>query len=50
MAGAIYHGDLDYMSFVGQVYGMFAYTNPLHSKLHPATRQMESEVISMVSR
>jgi sphinganine-1-phosphate aldolase len=50
MTGAIYHGDLKYMDFVGQVYGMFAFTNPLHMKLHPATRQMESEVISMVLR
>ena len=48
MTGAIYHGDLEYMAWVGEVYGMFAFTNPLHMKLHPATRQMESEVIAMV--
>lgn len=48
MTGAIYHGDLAYMAWVGEIYGMFAFTNPLHMKLHPATRQMESEVISMV--
>ena len=48
MTGAIYHGELAYMDFIGQIYGMFAFTNPLHSSLHPATRQMESEVISMV--
>ena len=50
MTGAIYHGELDYMAFIGNVYGLFAFTNPLHAKLHPATRQMESEVISMVLR
>lgn len=50
MTGAIYHGELDYMNFIGQVQGLFAFTNPLHAKLHPATRQMESEVISMVLR
>ena len=48
MTGAIYHGDLSYMAWVGEIYGMFAFTNPLHMKLHPATRQMESEVIAMV--
>lgn len=48
MTGAVYHGDLSYMAWVGEIYGMFAYTNPLHMKLHPATRQMESEVIAMV--
>jgi len=46
--GAIYHGEREYMDFVGQIYGMFAFTNPLHASIHPATRQMESEVISMV--
>jgi len=48
ITGAIYHGDRDYMGWIGQIYGMFAFTNPLHMKLHPATRQMESEVIAMV--
>ena len=48
MTGAIYHGDLSYMAWVGEIYGMFAFTNPLHMSLHPSTRQMESEVISMV--
>ena len=50
VTGAIYHGDLEYMAFIGRVYGMFAFTNPLHMKLHPSTRQMESEVIAMVLR
>ena len=46
--GAIYHGDLEYMQWIGQIAGMFAFTNPLHMKLHPSTRQMESEVIAIV--
>jgi len=50
VTGAIYHGERTYMDFVGQVYGFFAFTNPLHASIHPATRQMESEVISMVLR
>lgn len=48
VTGSIYHGEQRYMDFVGQVYGMFAFTNPLHASIHPATRQMESEVIQMV--
>ena len=48
ITGAIYHHSPDYMDFVGRVSGMFAFCNPLHMKLHPSTRQMESEVISMV--
>jgi len=50
VTGAIYHGKREYMDFVGQVAGLFAFTNPLHASIHPATRQMESEVISMVLR
>ena len=50
VTGAIYHGKREYMDFVGTVYGLFAFTNPLHASIHPATRQMESEVISMVLR
>ena len=44
VTGAIYHGKRDYMDFVGRIYGLFAFTNPLHASIHPATRQMESEV------
>ena len=50
VTGAIYHGKREYMDFVGKVSGLFAFTNPLHASIHPATRQMESEVISMVLR
>mgnify|MGYP002631181002 CR=1 FL=1 len=48
VTGAIYHGQQDYTDFVGDIYGMFAFTNPLHGAIHPATRQMEAEVIQMV--
>ncbi len=50
VTGAIYHGGREYMDFIGRVYGMFAFANPLHCSIHPATRQMESEVISMVTK
>jgi len=48
VTGAIYHGKQAYMDYIGKVYGMFAFTNPLHAAIHPATRQMEAEVIQMV--
>ena len=50
VTGAIYHGGREYMSFIGQIYGMFAFTNPLHAAIHPATRQMESEVSRVARR
>ncbi|KAL1507256.1 hypothetical protein AB1Y20_008105 [Prymnesium parvum] len=48
VTGAVYHGQQQYMDFIGKIYGMFAFTNPLHVAIHPATRQMEAEVIQMV--
>eukprot|EP00666_Eupelagonemidae_sp_cell4sb_P001835 gene1835-11403_t len=48
ITGAIYHGDQEHMEMVGKVYGMFAYCNPLHSGIHPSTRQMDAEVVQMV--
>ncbi len=48
VTGAVYHGEQDHMDFVGRVYGRFAFFNPLHATLHPATRQMDAEVVAMV--
>jgi len=48
ITGAVYHGEREYMDFVGKIYGQFAFFNPLHASLHPATRQMDAEVVAMV--
>lgn len=32
---------------MNQVYGMFAWTNPLHSDVFPDIRKMEAEVVRM---
>ncbi|EOD12764.1 hypothetical protein EMIHUDRAFT_316847 [Emiliania huxleyi CCMP1516] len=48
ITGAVYHGEREHMDFVGKVYGQFAFFNPLHASLHPATRQMDAEVVAMV--
>mmetsp|Transcript_12467 Transcript_12467/g.37729 ORF Transcript_12467/g.37729 Transcript_12467/m.37729 type:complete len:548 (-) Transcript_12467:175-1818(-) len=50
ITGAVYHGEREHMDFVGKVYGQFAFFNPLHASLHPATRQMDAEVVAMVLR
>jgi len=48
ITGAVYHGGHEHCSLMGRIMGMFAYTNPLHPALHPATRQMDAEVVRMV--
>eukprot|EP00756_Hemistasia_phaeocysticola_P035154 Hpha_TRINITY_DN16566_c1_g1::TRINITY_DN16566_c1_g1_i1::g.134512::m.134512/K01634/SGPL1, DPL1; sphinganine-1-phosphate aldolase len=48
VTGSVYHGGKEHMDMIGKVYAMFAYTNPLHSGLHPAVRQMDAEVVQMV--
>lgn len=50
ITGAVYIGERDYLALIGRIYGQFAYFNPLHGALHPATRQMDAEVIAMVLR
>lgn len=48
VTGSVYHGGKGHMEMIGKVYAMFAFTNPLHSGLHPAVRQMDAEVVQMV--
>lgn len=48
VTGAVYTDDANHMDLIGKFYGMFAYFNPLHATLHPATRQMDAEVVQMV--
>ena len=48
VTGAVYTDDANHMDLIGKFYGMFPYFNPLHATLHPATRQMDAEVVQMV--
>lgn len=48
ITGAVYHGGQEHYDFVGQVFSRWAFCNPLHPDLHPALRQMDSEVVQMV--
>lgn len=48
ITGAVYNGDQSHYEFISQVFGKWAFTNPLHPGIHPALRQMDSEVVRMV--
>jgi len=48
ITGAVYHGGKEHYDFVGQVFSRWAFCNPLHPELHPALRQMDSEVVQMI--
>lgn len=50
VSGTIYVGGDDlkeYTEMLTKVYGMFAWTNPLHPGVFPGIRQMEAEIVSM---
>ena len=50
ISGAVYAGGpkfQQYSNMVKEVYGMFAWTNPLHPSIFPGVRRMEADVILM---
>lgn len=50
VSGAVYFGnDGKLAELMKDVYGMTAYTNPLHPDIFPGVRIMEAEIIQMVS-
>ena len=50
VSGAVYLGnDSKLSSLMKDVYGLTAYTNPLHPDVFPGIRVMEAEIIRMVS-
>mmetsp|Transcript_90759 Transcript_90759/g.256958 ORF Transcript_90759/g.256958 Transcript_90759/m.256958 type:complete len:571 (+) Transcript_90759:53-1765(+) len=46
--GAVYHGGQGHYDFVGRVFAKWGFANPLHPAIHPALRQMDSEVVQMI--
>eukprot|EP00405_Crypthecodinium_cohnii_P022682 CAMPEP_0206480252 /NCGR_PEP_ID=MMETSP0324_2-20121206/37149_1 /ASSEMBLY_ACC=CAM_ASM_000836 /TAXON_ID=2866 /ORGANISM="Crypthecodinium cohnii, Strain Seligo" /LENGTH=545 /DNA_ID=CAMNT_0053956935 /DNA_START=66 /DNA_END=1703 /DNA_ORIENTATION=+ len=48
ITGAVYHGDQAHYGFISKVFGQWGFANPLHPGIHPALRQMDSEVVRMV--
>lgn len=50
VSGTVYTGNDDKLySLMTDVYGLTAYTNPLHPDVFPGIRVMEAEIIQMVS-
>lgn len=50
VSGAVYSGnDSKLAELVRDVYGLTAYTNPLHPDIFPGIRIMEAEIIQIVS-
>lgn len=48
ITGGIYHGQQEHYAFLGEIYAKWGFCNPLHPGIHPALRQMDSEVVQMV--
>eukprot|EP00475_Leptophrys_vorax_P022759 TRINITY_DN30980_c0_g1_i1.p1 TRINITY_DN30980_c0_g1~~TRINITY_DN30980_c0_g1_i1.p1 ORF type:complete len:535 (-),score=124.46 TRINITY_DN30980_c0_g1_i1:78-1682(-) len=47
VSGAVYYGRDDLSNFCGEVYKLFALSNPLHPDVFPFVRKMEAEVVAM---
>eukprot|EP00419_Tripos_fusus_P001406 CAMPEP_0172673354 /NCGR_PEP_ID=MMETSP1074-20121228/12091_1 /TAXON_ID=2916 /ORGANISM="Ceratium fusus, Strain PA161109" /LENGTH=474 /DNA_ID=CAMNT_0013490637 /DNA_START=288 /DNA_END=1712 /DNA_ORIENTATION=+ len=48
VTGAVYHGGQDHYDFIGKIFSKWGFANPLHPAIHPALRQMDSEVVQMI--
>ena len=49
VSGTVYHGSDELQSLMGDAYRLSLLSNPLHSDVFNNCRQMEAEVVSMVS-
>ncbi|XP_056017657.1 sphingosine-1-phosphate lyase 1-like isoform X2 [Ostrea edulis] len=47
ISGTVYGGEPELTKLMEKVYGMFAWTNPLHADIFPDIRKMEAEVVRM---
>ena len=46
-SGTVYNGSEELTELITKVYGMAAWTNPLHPDAFPGIRKMEAEVVRM---
>lgn len=46
-SGTVYNGNVDLTELMTKVYGMAAWTNPLHPDAFPGVRKMEAEIVRM---
>ena len=47
MSGCVYNADKAVTEMVTQIFGMTAWSNPLHPDVFPGIRKMEAEVVRM---
>ena len=47
VSGAVYHGDMEHIDFLNQVYALQSQSNPLHIDLFPSASKFESEIVAM---
>nr|CAG4646217.1 EOG090X051L [Macrothrix elegans] len=47
MSGCVYNADQTVTQIATEVYGMSAWTNPLHPDVFPGIRKMEAEIVQM---
>ncbi|XP_043911717.1 sphingosine-1-phosphate lyase 1 [Protopterus annectens] len=47
VSGTVYSGEEDLTKLLVEVYGDFAWSNPLHSDIFPGVRKMEAEIVRM---
>ena len=46
-SGTVYNGSEELTELITKVYGMAAWTNPLHPDAFPGIRKMEAEIVRM---
>nr|CAG4634753.1 EOG090X051L [Alona affinis] len=47
LSGCVYNADKEVTKLVTQIYGMSAWSNPLHPDVFPGIRKMEAEIVQM---
>ncbi|MEA2001553.1 MAG: aminotransferase class V-fold PLP-dependent enzyme [Actinomycetota bacterium] len=48
-SGAVYHGDVDHIEFLNEVYALHSQSNPLHIDLWPSGMKYEGEIVAMTA-
>jgi sphinganine-1-phosphate aldolase len=49
VSGAVYHGDMEHIEFLNQVYAINSQSNPLHADVWPSTTKFEAEIVAMTT-
>jgi glutamate/tyrosine decarboxylase-like PLP-dependent enzyme len=49
VSGAVYHGDMEHIEFLNQVYALNSQSNPLHADVWPSATKFEAEIVAMTA-